>query len=445
MEEEHAQSSLPSNTEPNPREQLNTINVQDEEGFVEPEPEPRQETVVSRGQGEEVGLKEVQEPFSSCSRGPIHEDRMLQIEELDEWRTHKPRTHNKPKLRQNELNTFPNQHKVGDKVLLDAVDPHIVLTKLNEEIPLTVYNVVFTRKEDRCPCFKEKEGSIIFFGSCHENSPPFSSASSASQNDLDTLNLYIHHSPSWCWDTLVPGSTTYNPSHSKALALPPSLTYLHAILAHTLTGRQESTGVVNTHDAYFLWCMSHGHVTDLAYFIALAIQHQTEWHTKGVISIGPYVTQLARHFGLLDTAAQESSLTLIGKISPQGISSMLSMRMIEKRRGTYPPQYRLAQSTEEEAPEDITDDVPPQHDDVPPHSTRTRHLSHHHPLVQFMLRLHMLTFLSTSLDLSSNVFNDLTTLKLLYSRTGSGLETPQGKVLHDSHVLLNHDRNQFQI
>ena len=43
---------MPSNIEPNPRKQLNAINVQDEEGFVEPEPEPRQETVVSKGQGE---------------------------------------------------------------------------------------------------------------------------------------------------------------------------------------------------------------------------------------------------------------------------------------------------------------------------------------------------------------------------------------------------------
>ncbi|PPR85382.1 hypothetical protein GOBAR_AA35309 [Gossypium barbadense] len=78
-------------------------------------------------------------------------------------------------------------------------------------------------------------------------------------------------------------------------------------------------------------------IIDLTYFIALAIQHQTEQHQKGVISIGPYVTRLARHFGLLNTAAQESSLTLIGQMSPQGISSMLSMRMIERRRGTYPP------------------------------------------------------------------------------------------------------------
>ncbi|PPR94266.1 hypothetical protein GOBAR_AA26402 [Gossypium barbadense] len=35
---ERPQGSLPSNTEPNPREQLNAVNVQDEEGFVEPKP-----------------------------------------------------------------------------------------------------------------------------------------------------------------------------------------------------------------------------------------------------------------------------------------------------------------------------------------------------------------------------------------------------------------------
>ncbi|PPR91177.1 hypothetical protein GOBAR_AA29510 [Gossypium barbadense] len=36
-----------------------------------------------------------------------------------------------------------------------------------------VYNVLFTRKENRCPYFKEKEVSVIFFGSHRENSPPF--------------------------------------------------------------------------------------------------------------------------------------------------------------------------------------------------------------------------------------------------------------------------------
>ncbi|PPS10368.1 hypothetical protein GOBAR_AA10295 [Gossypium barbadense] len=162
---------------------------------------------------------------------------------------------------------------------------------------------------------------------------------------------------------IVPASATYDPSRSKASAHPPSLR----------------------------------HVNDLAYFIALAILHQTERHRRGVISIGPYVTRLARHFGLLNTAAQSSSFTLIGQMSTQSISSMLSMRMIEKRRGTYPPQYRIVQSTEEEDPEDITDDVPPRHE-------------------EFMRRFHTLTSLSTLLDSSNSVFSASITLMLLYSR-----------------------------
>lgn len=49
--------------------------------------------------------------------------------------------HIKSKLHQNELDTSPNQLKVGHKVLLDAADPHIVTTTPNEEIPLMVLSI----------------------------------------------------------------------------------------------------------------------------------------------------------------------------------------------------------------------------------------------------------------------------------------------------------------
>ncbi|PPS20451.1 hypothetical protein GOBAR_AA00135 [Gossypium barbadense] len=100
----------------------------------------------------------------------------------------------------------------------------------------------------------------------------------------------------------------------------------------------------------------------LSYFTAFVIRHQTERHWKGVISIGPYVMRLARHFGLLNTAAQSLALTLIGQMSPQGITTMLHMRMIERQRGTDPPQYRLSHVIDKEDLEDIPDDVPPQHE-----------------------------------------------------------------------------------
>ncbi|PPR97091.1 hypothetical protein GOBAR_AA23574 [Gossypium barbadense] len=105
---------------------------------------------------------------------------------------------------------------------------------------------------------------------------------------------------------LVPASATYDPSHSKALALPPSLRYLHAILAHTLTGRRESTGVVTTHDAYFLWSMVKGTLS-----------------TSLTLLPSPFAT---RRSSIGEGAAQSSPLALISQMSPQGISSMLTIK-----------------------------------------------------------------------------------------------------------------------
>ncbi|PPS18316.1 hypothetical protein GOBAR_AA02262 [Gossypium barbadense] len=149
---ERQQGSFPSNTEPNPKEQLNVINTQDNEGVVEPEPELRQETMVSNGRDkvDQNTNKSVtveykpRVPYPNATRKDRSDkqfDRRLRIEELDEWRAHKPRIHDKPKLRQNKPDASPNQLKVGNKVLLDAVDPHIATTTLNEEIPLTVLSI----------------------------------------------------------------------------------------------------------------------------------------------------------------------------------------------------------------------------------------------------------------------------------------------------------------
>ncbi|PPS08778.1 hypothetical protein GOBAR_AA11867 [Gossypium barbadense] len=85
------------------------------EGFIAPEPELQQDNTMNKGREE--------------------------IEELDEWREHKPRTHDKLKLRKNKSDTSPNQLKVGDTILLDVVDPHINTTTPNEEIPLMVLNI----------------------------------------------------------------------------------------------------------------------------------------------------------------------------------------------------------------------------------------------------------------------------------------------------------------
>ncbi|PPR88080.1 hypothetical protein GOBAR_AA32610 [Gossypium barbadense] len=404
---ERPQGSLPSNTESNPMGQLNAIVIEEEEGLIA---KPMPETM-------ETVTKNAYEPCLNNNKGRIYEERRLQIEE----------TPDKLKLSQDELNTSPNQLKVGDKVLLDAADPRLTTSEPNEEIPLTVLSIfpygtveliAGMRSVNSSHRLDHAEERVRFFPtrdviSCHghvtwpwaklpkqhghetrpcletmvetenvtqacDTSVPYTRGRHCQnehgngrsersktrpcdtvvcahtpkphgrgpnvkraqiQNSQDTqtkIRVQCHpyvtimtnsddpgtvqfHLDSLVRQLsipefgialglgLIPAPATYDPSLSKASTLPPSLRYLQAILAHTLIGRRERTGVVTTHDAYFLWSMANRH----------------------------------------------------------GISSMLSMRMIEKRHDTYPPQYRLAQSTEEEDPEDIPDDVPPRHEDPP--------------------------------------------------------------------------------
>ncbi|PPR80569.1 hypothetical protein GOBAR_AA40146 [Gossypium barbadense] len=104
------------------------------------------------------------------------------------------------------------------------------------------------------------------------------------ENELHALSRHIHFSPSKCWHTLAPSTASYNPSYSKG-------------------GERALVSSTPTTSTSYGAC-SQGHVITLAYFIALAIQYQKKRHQKGIISIGPYVTMLARHFRLLNTAAQ---------------------------------------------------------------------------------------------------------------------------------------------
>ncbi|KAK5775743.1 hypothetical protein PVK06_043681 [Gossypium arboreum] len=118
-------------------------------------------------------------------------------------------------------------------------------------------------------------------------------------NELDTLHRHIHYSSSKFWKDIVPVSATYDPSCSKERS-------------HLCWALCDSIGSV-------LWAPQHSGT--------IILPHS---HPPDV---------------------------------PTGHLEHAHMRMIEKRRGTHPPQYRLIQSTEEEDPEDIPDDVPPRHED----------------------------------------------------------------------------------
>ncbi|PPR93982.1 hypothetical protein GOBAR_AA26689 [Gossypium barbadense] len=292
------------------------------------------------------------EPCSSpCNDKNIHEERRLQIEELDEWRTQvkeKLRIHDESRQCHDKLKGESNQLKVGEKVLLDEADPHVATSKPNGAISFAVLNVFpygtvevthskfntfkFTLKNTRGK-------SKVVDPALKKQKSPGTTSSSASPK---VRHPYLRFSAD-------PLEDLFQLLPVRPLGLGRCIDWA------TL----EQVGLSDE-------SMATGHIFGLAYFIALAFHHQTNRNRKGPICLGLYVTRLARHFGLFDTLEMSSTLTLVVQMFPQGISSMIYMRMIERRHGFDPPQYRLARSDGQDDPEDITENVPPFHKDPPP-------------------------------------------------------------------------------
>lgn len=123
--------------------------------------------------------------------------------------------------------------------------------------------------------------------------------------ELPTLSRDIYHLAPLIWFEIAETVVQYNPSQSKATCLLSALCYIHAILAHTLIGWRESTGVVGMSDTYFLQSMETYHLIDVSYFVALSCRHLFDRSREG-----PYMIRLARYFRLLSTVKQASTFTV---------------------------------------------------------------------------------------------------------------------------------------
>ncbi|KAK5836294.1 hypothetical protein PVK06_012072 [Gossypium arboreum] len=76
------------------------------------------------------------------------------------------------------------------------------------------------------------------------------------------LHHHIHHSPSCYCTDLTASQIRYDASHSKETSLSLALRYIQTLLAHILTGRKKSSGVVSTTEACYLWSMATEDITN---------------------------------------------------------------------------------------------------------------------------------------------------------------------------------------
>ncbi|PPR87839.1 hypothetical protein GOBAR_AA32852 [Gossypium barbadense] len=142
---EQPQGSLPSNIETNPKEQLHAITVHNDEGDDMIKRQACDSAKISSNRDDclssihlnnvvaqtplqDSPRKNVMEPHSNPrnKNRATHEERRLQIDELDEWRTYvkeKPKAHNESKRHLDKREDETTKFKVADKVLLDEQDP----------------------------------------------------------------------------------------------------------------------------------------------------------------------------------------------------------------------------------------------------------------------------------------------------------------------------------
>ncbi|PPR85944.1 hypothetical protein GOBAR_AA34747 [Gossypium barbadense] len=415
----------------------------------------------------EMSLKEVHEPFSSNSREPIHEDRRLEIKELDEWRT----------------------------VLFDATDPHIVATTPNEEIPLTVLSIFpFSTVEVTHPKFgtfktwekrttpdtavrtqrPKEHGRVLNVRRAQIQYSRITQAEirehgrvtwPCTPKSINTLHYSLssplkNPNPSRCNSTRPPRHAralpptpflTLNPpflalrmssSHGKKVVVPaskkrnrastssgPTVEVRHPFLRFPIGPQEELFQTLRAQPLIAGDCIDWAVVEQVQLaevirallttdpwelffgiieptYLAITIELCSMFYFQTVMTnyndpstvqfcLGGLVRQLSvPEFGTMlglytEEFKEENDLHALNchiyrspsrcwdALVPGGatynpsrskastLPPSLSMRMIEKLQGTYPPRYRIAQSTKEEAYEDIPDDVPPQHEDPP--------------------------------------------------------------------------------
>ncbi|PPS03405.1 hypothetical protein GOBAR_AA17255 [Gossypium barbadense] len=191
------------------------------------------------------------------------------------------------------------------------------------------FNVIFKRKENRRTNFEEEERSVIFRGSNRKNLSPSPTVSMRPQEELFQIlwarPLAAGHCIDWAaieqvqMADAIRALLTTDPWELFFGIIEPTYLELTIELCSTFH-LQPSHDYMEVREH---WRRQHPRRLLLMVHVARARHRPCLFHhlcdsepnreaSEGVISIGPYVTRLAQHFGLLNTAAQESSLTLIG-------------------------------------------------------------------------------------------------------------------------------------
>lgn len=125
----------------------------------------------------------------------------------------------------------------------------------------------------------------------------------------------------------ITGLPVYDPRSAKASWIQnPCFRYAHKGLAYTMFGRGDSTGVVTKRELYLLHAMIYDVPVNVAAFVA---DHLTPMGkaTKGAISVGGLITQIADHCGCRIARDGEEPLKSLSKVDLKALCQQLMLQI----------------------------------------------------------------------------------------------------------------------
>ena len=131
---------------------------------------------------------------------------------------------------------------------------------------------------------------------------------------IETLSQYLDLPPienpvplgEWCSPVAIAGfwrnelhiADDFVARASKSTALPPASRYMQALLSRTLTNRHKSQEKLNYTEMLSLLSMHRGIALDVASLFANNLDRRLQQHQSSTLTVGPYVTGIARKLGI---------------------------------------------------------------------------------------------------------------------------------------------------
>ena len=136
----------------------------------------------------------------------------------------------------------------------------------------------------------------------------------------------------WKSHAKVDSRNNYQPTKSKSTSLTsPMLRVLHRLIAHTICGRRESTGVVTVRDIFYLSCLWSQLDCNLGYGFATYFDAMSN-KSRGALCGGSYVTRLVQNLGVFRTL---TGLTRCGHMLEIAMDTYRLRHLVEKRGDVY--------------------------------------------------------------------------------------------------------------